>query len=467
MVKVCAAEKRAAQPIHSGGAGSARRHRARMAATVTAIPISESEARALADAIEQVSQGQPPDTALKLVEMALARAPQQPLVLNAAGGYMFRSGDAQRARNLFEKAVAADGNSKVLWLNLANACRALGDGKSEARALEKALAIDPRYVLALLCKGELMEALGDSKQAFFFYEAALDSVASGAPAPPQAAPALTHAQDVVLANRGELERFLEQQLAAVRSQHTTADQRRFEACRDVYLRKRRIYHHQPKQILFPYLPAIEFFPREDFPWLDVLEAATEEITAEALAALGGDRGGFKPYVDFPPGVPIDVWASLNHSLKWSVYPLWHDGEQIPDHVRKCPGTAALLAQLPLCDIPRYAPGAFFSVLAPRTRLPPHTGTTNTRSIVHLPLVIPEGCGFRVGADVRTWRKGNAWVFDDSIEHEAWNDSDEIRIILIFDIWSPLLSVAERDLVRALTMGIGDYYGAGAPVLGSR
>jgi len=139
---------------------------------------------------------------------------------------------------------------------------------------------------------------------------------------------------------------------------------------------------------------------------------------------------------------------------------------MPDHVQKCPKTAAELAQLPLCDIPHYAPGAYFSVLTTRTRLPPDTGTTNTRSIVHLPLVIPEGCGFRVGAEVRTWTKGKAWVFDDSIEHEAWNDSNEIRIILIFDIWNPLLSVAERDLVRALTLGIGRYYGAGAPALGS-
>jgi aspartyl/asparaginyl beta-hydroxylase (cupin superfamily) len=171
--------------------------------------------------------------------------------------------------------------------------------------------------------------------------------------------------------------------------------------------------------------------------------------------------------DFPPGTPVDEWAALNHSLKWSVYPLWRDGDQIPDHLEKCPKTAAVLRQLPLCEILHYAPGAFFSVLAPHTRLPPHTGTTNTRSIVHLPLVIPEGCGFRVGADVRTWKKGSAWVFDDSIEHEAWNDSDQSRIILIFDIWNPLLSVAERDLVRALTMGIGQYYGAGAPVLGSR
>jgi aspartyl/asparaginyl beta-hydroxylase (cupin superfamily) len=434
---------------------------------VNAIPISETEARALADAIEQVSKAQPPDTALKLVEMALARAPQQPLVLNAAGGHLYRSGNAHRARHLFEKALAADGDSKVLWLNLASACRALGDKESEAQALEKALAIDPRYVLALLCKGELMEGLGERRKAFFFFEAALDSLASGAPAPQQAAAALTHARHVVLENRKELESFLEQEVAAVRSQHAAADQQRFEACRDVYLRKRRVYHSQPKQILFPYLPQIEFFRRQDFPWLDVLEAATEEIAAEAIAALAGDRAEFKPYVDVPPGTPLDQWASLNRSLKWSVYPLWHDGEQIPDHVQKCPKTAAVLGELPLCDIPHYAPGAFFSVLTPRTRLPPHTGTTNTRSIVHLPLVIPSGCGFRVGADVRTWKKGNAWVFDDSIEHEAWNDSDETRIILIFDIWNPLLSVAERDLVRAFTLGIGRYYGVGAPALGSR
>jgi aspartate beta-hydroxylase len=312
-----------------------------------------------------------------------------------------------------------------------------------------------------------MDSLGENKKAFFFYAAALDSVASGAPVPPQSAAALTHANEVVLANRRELERFLEQEIAAVSSRHAASDQRRFEACRDVYLRKRRVYRNQPKQILFPYLPEIEFFRREDFPWLDVLEPATEDIAAEALAALAGDRAGFKPYVDFPPGAPIDEWASLNHSSKWSVYPLWHEGRPVDSHVQKCPKTAAVLAELPLCDIPGCAPGAFFSLLTPHTRLPPHTGTTNTRSIVHLPLVVPPNCGFRVGAEVRTWKKGEAWVFDDSIEHEAWNDSDEIRIILIFDIWNRLLSAAERDLVRALTLGIGRYYGADAPVLSSR
>jgi aspartate beta-hydroxylase len=429
--------------------------------------ISEAEARALADAINQLSKTQPPEAALKLVEMALARAPQQPIVLNAAGGHMLRVGEARRARELYESAIARDGGSKVLWLNLAQACRALRDTKSETQALERALAIEPRYVLALLQKADLMERLAQPKTAAVVYEAALDSVESGAPVPPQATPALAHAREVVGASRRELEQFLEQEIAPVRAQHVGGDQQRYEACRDLYLRKRRVYYSQPKQILFPYLPAIEFFPRQDFAWLDLLEAATDEIAAEALAALHEDRVGFKPYVDFPPGAPIDQWGPLNHSLDWSVYPLWHDAAPIPEHLQRCPKTVAVLAQLPLCQIPDYAPGAFFSVLKPRTRLPPHTGTTNTRSIVHLPLVVPEGCRFRVGADVRAWEKGKAWVFDDTIEHEAWNDSDQVRIILIFDIWNPLLTAAERDLVSALTIGIGCYYGVDAPALGSR
>ena len=434
---------------------------------LNATPISEAEARALADAITQVSGTQSREAASKLVEMALARAPQQPIVLNAAGGHMLRVGEARRARELYESAIAHDAASKVLWLNLAQACRALADSRGETQALERALAIEPRYVLALLQKADLMERLAQPKTAAMVYEAALDSLESGAPAPPQAAAALAHAREVVGASRHELAAFLEQETAPIRAQRAGADQRRYEACRDLYLRKRRVYHSQPKQILFPYLPAIEFFPRQDFPWLEVLEAATEEIAAEALAALREDGVGFKPYVDFPPGTPIDQWGPLNHSLDWSVYPLWHDAAPIPEHLQRCPNTAAVLSQLPLCDIPDYAPGAFFSVLKPRTRLPPHTGTTNTRSIVHLPLVVPEGCRFRVGADVRAWEKGKAWVFDDTIEHEAWNDSDQVRIILIFDIWNPLLTAAERDLVRALTIGIGRYYGADAPALGSR
>ena len=430
-------------------------------------PLSEPEARALADAINQISNSQAHAEASKLIELALARAPDQPLVLNAAAGHMFRTGNSRRARELFERALAKDAASKVLWVNLAAACRLLGDAKAEGAAIEKALALEPRYVPALLQKGELMERLGSPKAAATVYKAALDSLASGAPSPKGADALLVRAREVVRANTRALETFLEQELAPVRERHAAADQHRYEACRDIFLGKRRAYASAPKELLFPYLTAFEFFPREYFPWLEVLEAATDDIAAEAVAALSADRTGFHAYVDFPPGTPLDQWAPLNHSLDWSVYSLWHDGARLEEHIAKCPHTAAVLAELPMCDVPGYAPGAYFSVLKPHTHLPAHTGTTNTRSIVHLPLVIPERCKFRVGADIRAWEKGKAWVFDDTIDHEAWNDSDETRIILIFDIWNPLLSPVERDLVRELTVGIGRYYGADAPTLGSR
>ena len=95
------------------------------------------------------------------------------------------------------------------------------------------------------------------------------------------------------------------------------------------------------------------------------------------------------------------------------------------------------------------PTAFFSVLRPRTHLPAHNGVTNSRAIIHLPLIVPEGCRFRVGGETREWRVGEAWAFDDTIEHEAWNDSDEPRVILILDAWNPLLTEAEKAVARAI------------------
>lgn len=433
---------------------------------MTVPPISESEARSLAEAINQ-SGTRSAGEAQKLVEMAVARAPEHPLVLNSAGGYLLRSGKPAEARQFYLRALAADAKSKVLWLNLAAACRVSGDTATESQALEKALALEPRYVAALLHKADLMERLGKPKAAVLIFEAALASIAPGEPIPTHMAPAIAHAREVVAANTRALEAFLEQELEPVRRAHSGNDQHRYDACSDILLGKRRAYSSLPKDIYFPYLPAIEFFPREYFPWLETLEAATEDIATEALAVFRGESADFSPYVSFPPGTPLDEWAPLNHSMDWSVYSIWHDGAPLPAHRAACPKTAAVLERLPMCDVPDYAPGAYFSVLKPHTRLPPHTGTTNTRSIVHLPLVIPAGCRFRVGAETRFWEKGKAWVFDDTIEHDAWNDSDQIRIILIFDIWNPLLTSTERDLVRAMTVARGRFYGADAPTMGSR
>ena len=91
----------------------------------------------------------------------------------------------------------------------------------------------------------------------------------------------------------------------------------------------------------------------------------------------------------------------------------------------------------------------FSALAPHTHIPPHNGETNARLVAHLPLIVPDGCKLRVGFEEREWRVGEVLVFDDTIEHEARNDSDELRVVLILDVWNPLLEPNEREMVKSL------------------
>ena len=122
---------------------------------------------------------------------------------------------------------------------------------------------------------------------------------------------------------------------------------------------------------------------------------------------------------------------------------------IAERCSRAPATMEVLSRLPQAQVPLRSPSALFSVLQPRTRIPPHTGVANFRLVVHLPLIVPPGCGFRVGGETREWRIGEAWVFDDTIEHEAWNDSDQPRAILILDVWNPLLTEAERAAVRII------------------
>ena len=101
----------------------------------------------------------------------------------------------------------------------------------------------------------------------------------------------------------------------------------------------------------------------------------------------------------------------------------------------------------------------FSLLAPHTSIPPHVGVSNARLVCHLPLVVPDGCWFRVGAETRYWERGKAFVFDDTIEHEAANPSDQLRVVFIFDLWAPDLTSVEREAVAAL-IGSSDAKGEG-------
>jgi aspartate beta-hydroxylase len=234
---------------------------------------------------------------------------------------------------------------------------------------------------------------------------------------------------------------------------------RFAECLDIFFGRKKPQLPKPGLMHFPKLAPLTFFPRAMFDWAERAEAATDAIRAEVRAVLAESDAGFIPYVqksgaDAAPG---SVWEPLNRKTRWGAYFLFNQGERVAPHCNACPATTALLESLPLVRIPGRGPTAFFSRLLPGTRIPPHHGATNTRVIVHLPLIVPPGCALRVGNDTQAWQPGRILAFDDTIEHEAWNDSGEERVVLIFDVWNPFLSSAECSYVTAMTAALAEFY----------
>jgi len=386
-------------------------------------------------------------------------APAHPGVLNELGLRMMQRGDAARASELFQRATQADPGHPILWSNLASSLHLLGRASEELEAIERALVLEPRHLPALLQKGVLQEQTGDPRNAARTYRNALATLPRAATLPQTAAAMLEHARKVIAEDDAALARALEERLAAVRERHGGGQYRRVDRCLELLTGRRRRFNAEPTFMYFPEIPAVEFFERADFPWLDAIEAASGDMRAELMSVLVSDREGLEPYIAYPEGVPLNQWKELNRSRRWSAYFLWNQAVPQPAHLARCPRTVAALKGVPQCDVSARAPTAYFSILEAHTRIPPHTGVTNTRVIVHLPLIVPPDCGFRVGSETREWIPGKAWVFDDTIEHEAWNESDTPRAIMIFDVWNPFLSAAERDLIRAATEVVGAYYGA--------
>lgn len=409
--------------------------------------LAPSIERRLAEAADAQRRGDGA-AARRLYESVLAGAPEQPVALNALGMIALQERDYAAARALFARAAAADRGAAPLWMNLATANRHLGNDEGERASLAAALAIDRRHLMANIRMAELHTRLGEVAQANQAWAAVLALCWAMPARPPELEAVMERAKAYVGDRNREFAATLDAGLAELRAGIEPQARRRFETCMDAVLGRRRIYVNECHGMHFPFLPADEFFEPTHFPWLAEAEAAAPAVRAELEALLTPDLAGFEPYVAMEPGTPDNKWSALDRSPDWSALYLWRYGERQDAVCARCPQTAALLERLPLADIPYRGPTAFFSVLRPRTRLPAHTGVSNLRAIVHLPLIVPQGCGFRVGGETREWREGEAFAFDDTIEHEAWNDSDRLRAVLIFDTWNPHLTAAERDLMRA-------------------
>jgi hypothetical protein len=387
------------------------------------------------------------DEAARLFHAIVDQAGEQPIALNALGLNALAAGDLAGAGAFFRRAIAADPKSPELWMNLAKALREQGDDQAEHDALEGALAIDQRHFMALVRLAEWFERKGDLQRSAQRWSNVLAMAAMIDQSTPAIEMMLEHARDQVARYSEDFAATLETGLAGARDAVPAAERRRFDACIDHVLGRRQIFANQCAGLHFPFLPAEEYFERNHFPWLESLESKTDIIRGELEALLAGDAPGILPYVAMAPGTPANKWSALDNSLDWGALHLWKDGRRDDSVCARVPLTAAAVEALPLSDLPGRTPTIFFSLLRPGAHLPAHTGVSNVRTIIHLPLIVPRGCSFRVGGETREWEEGKAWAFDDTIEHEAWNRSDRLRAILIFDVWNPYISETERDLLR--------------------
>jgi len=366
-------------------------------------------------------------------------------------------GDAAGARRILEALVVASPDRVDPWLKLAAMCRAQGDLEAALSAVTGALRIEPLGFLPLLLKASLLEAAGRTVEAGEAYGHALAQRPASAPA--GLAGAIATAEQRHAAHVAAAGARLDAAAAPHEDALTGPERRRLQRFRSNIVRTTRPFHSEPSHFHYPGLREREFHDREDFPWLASLEAATASIAEDFERVMAAERAELVPYIQYPDDVPLRQWAELNRNRAWTAIHLVQNGVTIDVNARHCPAVMGLLGACAQPEIPERGPNAMFSLLAPGAHIPPHNGVANTRLVCHLPLIVPPGCWFRVGDERRDWEVGKAWIFDDTIEHEAMNPSDALRVILIIDTWHPDLSPGERAAVTAV-MAASDPAGAG-------
>lgn len=382
--------------------------------------------------------------------------PDHVQALFSLGVHAFQRGDARAALELLQAARARAPRDPMIPLTLSRIHRDGGRADQEWAAIVMALEIDPYFLPGLLAKGEFYEGRGKPRVAAAVFRDVLKVAPPEAEWPPALRRRLGHARDVVQRDAEALVEFLHHKVGAERATVDAALSGRWDEAVSILAGRSRPYRSECNQLHVPRLPAITFYDDALFPWMRELESHTDAIKAELQEMLARRGDEFVPYIQYRPGDPVNQWDQLNHSRNWSGFHLYAHGQPVHEHLAQCPRTAEALALVDAVDIDGLCPNAMFSALAPGAHIPPHTGETNARLVAHLPLVVPDNCSYRVGYDWRRWREGKCWVFDDTLEHEARNDSDQVRVILMFDVWNPLLSLAERGMVSALAVAMREY-----------
>ena len=374
--------------------------------------------------------------------------PQQEQALLQQGLTALQQGRAGEARARLEQLTGAGSANPLSWLLLAIACRAAQDLDAEEAAVDRLLQFDPRSIRGLIMKADCRAAAGDQGAARQYFRTAL-GLAETTAVPSDAVGEVEHARQAL----SELEEEFHAKRGRMMTRRGFPPESwspRFRHALELAAGKRRQYFQRPTVFTYPELPQIQYYDPADFDWSAKVEAQTATVRAELVEVLKQGTDNFRPYIQASDGdVRLDANKALVENRDWSALFLCENGRPDEALIERCPRTWEAVNQAPLAKIPGFGPTVMFSLLKAGARIEPHTGMFNTRLVCHLPLIVPPRCTFRVGNDVREWKEGKLFVFNDTIEHEAWNDSSEDRVVLIFDIWRPELSEQERRELTAL------------------
>lgn len=371
--------------------------------------------------------------------------------LESRADALARNRDFAGARLCLEDVVQLDPARFPAWMKLAAMANAMGDAAAALRAANGALSVEPLDFTALLMRAMQLHNLGRTDEAGMAYGRALAQLPDAYP--PQMEPVLEVA-------RSRYRAWQQHQYDGLAAKVTAATPMtgKLERFISSALHIEPFEREGPTHYCYPGLGDAGYYDDALFGWMAELEAATDAISAEFEAAVNAEAAQLVPYINYPAGVPLEQWAALNNNRDWTAIHLLQNGRRIEANARHCPRLMSLLARLPQPQVAGAGPNAMFSLLAPGAHIPAHTGITNTRLVCHLPLIVPEGCWFRVGDETRLWQRGKAWVFDDTVDHEAMNPSAELRVVMIFDIWHPALDAAERAGITAVIEAGGQLHG---------
>ena len=315
---------------------------------------------------------------------------------------------------------------------------------------------EPHNIAALVAKGEYRSAAGDDRGAAAFYKAALRAAQAAGALPMSLKPAIEQAQEGIA--RAEERFHLHQENLLAEAGFAEGNRPpRFQHALDLLngRTQAKLELQRPTSFYYPGLPQRRYFDASEFAWGTEMEASAAAIREELLAEMAKGLDAFSPYIISNAARPRSNYHGLRDNPDWSTLDLWDKGQPASISAR-FPKTMAAVGAVDLPRISVRAPNVLFSKLSPGARIPPHHGMINTRLVCHLPLIVPPGCGFRVGGEARLWEEGKLLIFDDSIEHEAWNEGASDRIILIFDAWRLELDADERAAVTALFEAVDSY-----------